>query len=123
VVAPVDHVVVRLRGAEPPQDYLIDGQGHTLYVSRDERGGRVGCTGQCLQVWPRVLVTPAATTAADKPASQTALTRVHTPDGDALAYNGYLLHTYVGDRLPGDASGKGIGGVWSTITAQGVPSA
>jgi predicted lipoprotein with Yx(FWY)xxD motif len=119
VVAPQSKVVLRVRGTTPQLDVLIDGGGHTLYASNKETGGRVSCTGQCLQVWPEVLVTPSAAVTAEPPVKQAWMTRVHTSRGDALAYHGQLLHTYVGDRSPGETAGQGIGGEWATITAEG----
>jgi predicted lipoprotein with Yx(FWY)xxD motif len=102
---------------------LIDQRGDTLYVSRHEAAGHQTCTGQCLQVWPLVLVRRggSATAGADAVA-KTAITMVPVAGGDAVAYHGFLLHTYVGDPTPGGDAGQGIGGEWSTITPAGRPT-
>jgi predicted lipoprotein with Yx(FWY)xxD motif len=124
VVSPTRNVVLRVGATATQRSVLIDQRGDTLYVSRHEAAGRQTCTGQCLQVWPLVLLQRSGTvTVGAATLSQSAVTTVPVPDGRAVAYHGYLLHTYVGDPSPGGNAGQGVGGEWSTITQAGRPTA
>jgi predicted lipoprotein with Yx(FWY)xxD motif len=123
VVTAVAHVVLRVGATATQPQVLIDQRGNTLYVSRQEAAGRQSCTASCLQVWPLLLVRPKGTVEAGAAAvSLTAIKIVPVADGRAVAYDGYLLHTYVGDPAPGGDAGEGVGGQWSAITPAGRPT-
>lgn len=47
--------VVKVAAHEALGDYLVDGQGRTLYVVVNE-GESVPCTGECAEVWPPFLL-------------------------------------------------------------------
>jgi predicted lipoprotein with Yx(FWY)xxD motif len=122
-VAPAKLVTLRVGATATHPAVLIDQRGRTLYVSRLETAGQQSCTGSCLQVWPLVLLQPNGSVAAGAPALDRALiTTVPVADGKAVAYHGYLLHTYVGDPSAGGDAGQGVGGEWSTITPAGRPT-
>jgi predicted lipoprotein with Yx(FWY)xxD motif len=123
VVGAVAHVVLRVGATTTQPEVLIDQRGDTLYVSRREAAGRQSCTGSCLQVWPLLLLQPAGTVDVGASAvSRAAIKIVPVADGRAVAYDGYLLHTYVGDPAPGGDAGEGVGGQWSAITPAGRPT-
>jgi len=123
VVAATNHVILRVGATATRASVLIDQHGDTLYVSKNEAAGRQSCTGQCLQVWPLVLLRPGGTAVAGSPTvAQSSVTTIRVADGRAVAYHGYLLHTYVGDPSPGGDAGQGVGGEWSTITPAGRPT-
>jgi predicted lipoprotein with Yx(FWY)xxD motif len=120
VVAPVGHVILRVGATRTQPAVLIDQRGDTLYVSSREAANRQSCTGQCLQVWPLVLLRRGGSADAGADAiARTAITTVPVTGGDAVAYHGFLLHTYVGDPSPGGDAGQGVNGQWSTITPAG----
>jgi predicted lipoprotein with Yx(FWY)xxD motif len=123
VVPPAPNVVLRVGATATRPAVLIDGSGHTLYVSANERGGRQHCTGRCLQVWPLVLLTAQGrATSGGTAVPQSAITVAQLPDGRAVSFHHFLLHRYVGDSSPGGSAGQGVGGEWSTITPSGAIS-
>jgi predicted lipoprotein with Yx(FWY)xxD motif len=101
---------------------LIDEHGTTLYVSQREHRDPSSCNAQCLSVWPLVLLQPGVTPSASNQQIGSGLVGSTTvPQGRAVTYNGYVLHTFVGDESPGDTSGQGVDG-WSTIDPSGKPT-
>jgi predicted lipoprotein with Yx(FWY)xxD motif len=94
---------------------LANAQGQTLYWhSRDVKGGRSTCTGQCLSTWPAVTGKPAAVSGIKLNGVLGTITR----SGGVVqaTYNGYPLYTFAADSGPGKTEGNGIGGVWHVIT-------
>jgi predicted lipoprotein with Yx(FWY)xxD motif len=124
VVAPVPRVTLQVGRILGHPAVLVDQRGYTLYVSRHEAAGRQTCTGNCLEIWPLVLLRPGASVETEPGAvERAAVTTVPVAGGRAVAYHGYLLHTYVGDEGPGGNTGQGLDGQWSTITPAGRPTA
>jgi predicted lipoprotein with Yx(FWY)xxD motif len=94
---------------------LTDRSGLTLYYFKPEQGSKLVCdSGSCVATWP--LVTASGTPSAGQGVSGQ-LTTVSAPNGQTeVAYNGWPLHTYAGDKSPGDTNGQGIGGQWFAAT-------
>ncbi|MGC8487088.1 MAG: COG4315 family predicted lipoprotein [Clostridia bacterium] len=97
---------------------LTTAAGRTLYWFTADTRTTTHCTGGCAGIWPPLLAT--GTSVVTPPSLPGHLTVVKDALGNQVAYNGYLLYTYVADTAPGQAHGQGLhlnGGVWWVITA------
>jgi predicted lipoprotein with Yx(FWY)xxD motif len=94
---------------------LTDRAGMTLYYFTPEMGSKLVCdTGTCVSTWPLVTVTGSPSAA---PSLTGQLTTISAPSGQSeIVYNGWPLHTYSGDKSPGDTNGQGIAGKWFAAT-------
>jgi predicted lipoprotein with Yx(FWY)xxD motif len=103
---------------------LVNAQGMTLYYLTSEAGGKIKCSGQCLNFWPPLLL-PAGMSAPTAASGVTGtLGVVSRPDGSKqVTYNGFPLYTFANDKAAGDTNGNGIrafGGAWFAATASSV---
>lgn len=92
---------------------LTTKSGQTLYWFSIDTTTATHCTASCAAVWPPLLA-PGNTIAAP-PGLSGHLSVVKDALGNQVAYNGYLLYTYVADTAPGQANGEGLrlnGGLW-----------
>jgi len=115
-VARPDTASTSVIGVGSSGQYLVGPTGMTLYLFANDTEGTSNCSGQCLENWPALTVPEGLDpTAVD--AAGGALD-VITRDGDAIqvTYNGLPLYFFIGDALPGDTNGDGVGGVWSLAT-------
>jgi predicted lipoprotein with Yx(FWY)xxD motif len=99
-------------GVNPPNLYVSDGAGRTLYQFGQDTAGTAtsdpisACVDRCLVNWPIFLseesIVPSALAASDF----TVFTR---PDGQRQsAYKGHPLYFFAGDTTAGDTSGRGV---------------
>jgi len=98
---------------------LRDPAGRTLYVfDRDDPSGASRCYEGCAEVWPAFV----AKIGAEVKGELTVHTR--TDGRMQWGWNGKPLYTFAGDRVPGDAEGDGLGGVWHAVRVnpQALPS-
>ena len=94
------------------REILTNAQGLTLYTFDVDTPGVSNCHGQCLVIWPAVIVEEVANISA--PYSTT--TR---PNGELqLTLNGLPLYTYISDAKPGDILGDNLGSVWHIIPVE-----
>jgi predicted lipoprotein with Yx(FWY)xxD motif len=94
---------------------LTDGNGMTLYHYAPERPGKVECTGGCVSTWPPLTVPPGGRLVSG-PGVIGVLGTLRRPDGSVqVTYNGLPLYLFSRDTLPGEASGEGLGGLWTVI--------
>lgn len=87
-------------------DFLVDGQGLTVYLFEKDDGTTTACTGECAVNWPPVIAdgTPIAGEGIDAE-------KLGTADGiepNQVTYNGHLLYYFIGDSAAGDTNGVGI---------------
>lgn len=87
---------------------LVDVDGSTLYVSDQEAGGVVRCTGECAVVWPPLTVARgSAPVAGDGVPGR--LATIIRPDGPVqVTYDGLPLYLYSLDTGPGMTKGDGL---------------
>ncbi len=106
---------------------LVNAQGMTLYYLTSESGGKIKCSGQCLNFWPPLLLPSGATAPTAGPGVTGTLGVVTRPDGSKqVTYDGFPLYAFANDKQPGDTNGQGIkafGGMWLAATPSGVPLA
>jgi predicted lipoprotein with Yx(FWY)xxD motif len=104
--------------------FLVDAQGHTLYVfQKDERGDSY-CNGACAAVWPPLETSSAPTGSGGVDAA--ALGTIKRGDGyTQVTYHGRPLYYYAGDAsTPGKTKGQELeqfGAEWYVVGANGKP--
>jgi predicted lipoprotein with Yx(FWY)xxD motif len=89
---------------------LTDDAGMTLYIwDRDTTPNVSTCTGGCATAWP-----PAMGTTVPTVSGATGTFAVITRDDGSkqFSYKGKPLYHYANDKVPGDTTGDGVGGVW-----------
>jgi predicted lipoprotein with Yx(FWY)xxD motif len=102
--------------------YLVDGQGHSLYLFEKDEGGESYCNGACAAVWP-ALETEAMPHAGPG-VDAAALGTIKRGDGDMqVTYHGHPLYYYAADAsTPGKTKGEDIeqfGDGWYLVNAGG----
>ncbi|MCU1428344.1 MAG: hypothetical protein JWL83_2344 [Actinomycetia bacterium] len=100
---------------------LVDSQGRTLYVFKNDSKGKSTCNAGCDTTWP-ALKPPASLklgTGLDK-ADFVVITR---DDGTKqLTDYGMPLYTYSGDAKAGDTMGDGLGNLWYAVGPESKPA-
>ena len=103
--------------------FLVDGQGHTVYLFQKDEKGESYCNGACAAVWP-----PLETSS--KPSGSgidtAALGTIKRDDGETqVTYRGHPLYYYAADAsTPGKTKGEDIeqfGAGWYLVGAHGQP--
>jgi predicted lipoprotein with Yx(FWY)xxD motif len=103
--------------------YLVDSQGHTLYLFQKDEEGESYCTGACAAVWP-----PLETSS--KPSGTgidtAALGTIKRDDGETqVTYRGHPLYYYAADASkPGRTKGEELeqfGSEWYVVGSNGKP--
>lgn len=97
------------------ENLLADAIGKTLYTFDMDKGtGTSVCSGDCVEVWPPLLVTAEETKLLQPPFG----TVIRSNKKTQLTYEGQPVYTYAYDRVQGDEIGNGIGGVWHYIEVE-----
>ncbi len=100
-------------------NYLVDGNGRTLYYFTRDTMGQSDCNGNCIKNWPAFsassIVVPSALNASD---FATIMRADGTPQ---VTYKGYPLYYFVRDTNRGDVAGEGVGGVWYVVDPEKFP--
>jgi predicted lipoprotein with Yx(FWY)xxD motif len=102
-------------------NYLVDGDGKTLYWYTKDTVGASACTGNCITNWPAVtnstFVVPSVLNPAD-------FATIKRDDGiTQVTYKGYPLYYWIKDTKRGDATGQYVGKVWYVIDPAKFPPA
>lgn len=87
---------------------LVDAEGKALYMSDEEKGGKVLCTsGACGAIWTPLTVTNKGGLTAPPPLAKK-LGTVSRPDGSMqVTLNGRPLYTFSFDHSAGEVNGDG----------------
>lgn len=105
----------------PAGTALVNSQGRTLYAFAADTRRHSNCEGSCLDYWPPVPGSQAATSAQEQVTGR--LGTIKRSDGSTqLTVNGYPMYTYVGDSATGQANGQGTnlsGGLWWVVAPDG----
>ena len=104
--------------------YLVDRQGHSVYLFEKDEGGESYCSGACAAVWPPLETSTAPRAGAGIQAG--ALATIKRDDGDMqVTYHGHPLYYYAADAsTPGKTRGEDIeqfGSGWYLVNRQGNP--
>ncbi|HUX19735.1 MAG TPA: hypothetical protein VMW69_00760, partial [Spirochaetia bacterium] len=94
-------------------NYLVNGDGKTLYYFTKDSAGKSVCNGGCAQLWPPYDPSRITLPSDLKASSFSMVTR--SDGSQQLAYKGYPLYTFVKDSSRGQATGEGFRKVWYVI--------
>jgi predicted lipoprotein with Yx(FWY)xxD motif len=104
---------------------MVDGKGLTLYMFTPDRPNISNCEGQCLNVWPPVMLEKGQTLASvklDGGLRRSKLGVAMRFDGSQqLTYNGWPLYYWVQDKVPGDVKGQWVQNIWFVLDHTGTP--
>ena len=101
--------------------FLVDGQGHTLYLFEKDTGHSSTCDGACASAWPPATTTGMPHAAAGVNAALLGTT-TRADHSVEITYNGHPLYTFTGDSKPGATNGEGskaFGAGWYVVTPSG----
>jgi predicted lipoprotein with Yx(FWY)xxD motif len=112
-VLDVPPYTVMLGTAKPLGNFLVDGDGKTLYYFTKDSVGRSACEGNCIHNWPAFapesIIVPSVLNSAD-------FSMITRADGTKqLTFKGYPLYYFVKDKVRGDVTGQGVGKVWYVV--------
>ena len=103
---------------------LVDANGRSLYLFREDKPDRALCTSDylnCTTGWPPLMT-------AGRPHGQAGVkTRlvgsIHRtkPTGSQATYNHHPLYLYIDDEQPGDVNGQGTHNYWYVLSPSGRP--
>ena len=101
---------------------LVDGRGRSLYAFMNDEPDSIlsACVDDCAVEWPPLTVSgkPAAGEGVDPDLIGT----ISRPNGSTQAtYNGWPLHYYNSDSIPGTTYGQSYNGLWFLISPTGEP--
>jgi predicted lipoprotein with Yx(FWY)xxD motif len=104
--------------------FLVDGQGHTLYLFQKDEKGESYCNGACAAVWPPLETSSKPQGAGGIDAA--ALGTITRDDGETqVTYRGHPLYYYAADASkPGRTKGEELeqfGAEWYVVGANGKP--
>jgi predicted lipoprotein with Yx(FWY)xxD motif len=96
---------------------LTDAQGRTLYAFTRDVDGTPTCTDACAKAWPPATVSGDASAG---PGITAQVSVVDAPGGGKMMKVGkWPVYRFAGDAAPGDTNGRGSGGTWFVIGADG----
>ncbi len=101
---------------------LVDNNGMTLYVNKNDSASSSVCTDTCAQNWPPLVSTSDQAATLDQAMSGQLGTLARADGTTQVTFGGMPLYYYKGDNNPGDINGQGIGGIWSVVVLGGPPS-
>jgi predicted lipoprotein with Yx(FWY)xxD motif len=91
--------------------YLADFNGMTLYTYDKDTTGVSNCSVGCLAAWPAY--SSGAAAQGSFPANINVITR--SDESTQFAWKGMPLYYYAKDKVAGDVTGDGVGGVWHLV--------
>ena len=94
-------------------NYLVDGNGDSLYYFTKDSVGMSACSGDCIKAWPAFtassIVVPSVLNASD-------FSTIKRTDGTLqVAFKGWPLYYWAKDKQRGDVTGQNVGKVWFVI--------
>lgn len=95
---------------------LVANNGMTVYTFDNDAEGASNCTGDCLENWPAVTVNEGDALTAGVDVDGELGSIVREDNGRIqLTLNGMPLYYWKDDKVPGDATGDGVGDVWHVV--------
>jgi len=104
--------VLRMINVPKYPGVLGNSKSHSLYLLSDEVGGKLHCTGQCLQTWVPLWISKGAHASVGpgvKGKWGTVARKLSSASTKyQLTYNSFPVYTFAGDSAPKQANGEGI---------------
>jgi predicted lipoprotein with Yx(FWY)xxD motif len=99
---------------------LVNGQGITLYMFKNDTANTTNCTGECLTLWAPLITTGTPVAGAGVNAS---LLGVATQSNGVkiVTYNNMPLYTKLTDTQPDQITGQAFKDLWYTVSPSGEP--
>lgn len=105
--------------AEDVGEYVVDPDGHTLYIFTNDSPGTSTCTDTCAANWPPFTLSAGEEAVAGEGISGT-LATIEREDGTRqVTLDGWPLYYFAADDAPGDTNGEAVGGVWFVARPDG----
>jgi predicted lipoprotein with Yx(FWY)xxD motif len=98
---------------------LVDAQGKTLYLFREDTTSQSTCYAACARIWPPAIVDGKARAGTGLVARKLTTSKRRDTPLRQMVYNGHPLYTAEADVKPGDTSGQGFFGTWFVVSATG----
>jgi predicted lipoprotein with Yx(FWY)xxD motif len=102
---------------------LVGDKGLSLYMFTPDRFNVSNCEGQCLALWPPVMLGKGETLAnvdLGDGLRRSKLGVAMREDGSRqVTYNGWALYYWVRDSVAGDVKGQWVGSVWFVLNEDG----
>ena len=99
---------------------LVDGEGRTLYVFKNDEPGVSNCEDNCATTWPPLAADGEPTAGGE--AEESELDSIERADEtEQVTYNDKPLYHFSNDEAAGDTNGQGIGGNWYVVGPDGEP--
>ena len=95
-------------------NYLVDGNGMTLYWTTNDSVGQSNITGTTLANWPVFSVSNIVVPSSFRAADFGSITR--TDGAMQTTYKGWPLYYFIQDKIHTDTLGQGVDGVWFVAT-------
>jgi predicted lipoprotein with Yx(FWY)xxD motif len=100
-------------------EFLVDGDGLTLYLFTPDSAGTPTCYDACERKWPPLL-TDSADVTAGTGVDATLIGTIERKDGTTqVTYNKWPLYYYADDNEAGDTEGQGVQDVWFLVSPAG----
>jgi predicted lipoprotein with Yx(FWY)xxD motif len=98
--------------------FLVDGNGLTLYIFTKDGPDQSNCDASCLAKWPPLHTQGTPMLGSGVNASK--IGSATLADGTRIVtYDHRPLYYFANDSKPGDMAGQGVGGVWFVISPSG----
>jgi predicted lipoprotein with Yx(FWY)xxD motif len=99
--------------------HVVDGEGHTLYLSVTDGENESTCTGDCAQLWQPVLVDGEPEAGEGVQEDLVGTFEREDDAGTQVTYDGMPLYRFVADQEPGDTRGHELADTWFAVDVDG----
>jgi predicted lipoprotein with Yx(FWY)xxD motif len=117
--APASAETTVMLGSSSLGQFLVDGQGRTLYLFEGDKNGTSACASACATFWPPL----AGKATAGTGVSTANLATITRADGTTqVTYFGHPLYYFSKDIVAGDTKGEAVlayGSDWYVVAATG----
>lgn len=100
-------------------NYLVDGDGKTLYLFMSDSADKSACNGDCAGSWPPLTLDAGETVEGGEGVTGTFTTITRDDGSTQVAYAGHPLYHFSGDQAAGDTNGQGLFSKWYMVGADG----